>query len=191
MSWIRHCNLTLDKNDSYRWGSWDSPGIVRKVFTRLCPNIHLLKEEVAMHADQSWWKVAIVHQLLSRDSRLAARASSNPPNRYCHQLHYFLWDYSIKLKSDNHPYKGRNFFKWIGIKCRQVATWVPDMFSSFIYLSYKIANNLATTEARENVRTYLESFEFYNHFDVCLTKFENHQILLDKICHRILVCETN
>ena len=44
--------------------------------------------------------------------------------------------------------------------CRQVATWVPDMFSSFIYLSYKIANNLATTEARENVRTDLESFEF-------------------------------
>ncbi len=43
----------------------------------------------------------------------------------------------------------------------QVAAWFPDMFRNF-YLakSHKIANNLATTEAREKIRTDLESVEF-------------------------------
>ncbi len=34
--------------------------------------------------------------------------------------------------------------------CRQVAAWVPDMICNFYFVkSHQIANNLATTEARE------------------------------------------
>jgi hypothetical protein len=34
--------------------------------------------------------------------------------------------------------------------CRQVAAWVPDMVCNFYFVkSHKIANNSATTEARE------------------------------------------
>ncbi len=45
--------------------------------------------------------------------------------------------------------------------CRQVAAWVPDIFSNFYFVkSYEIANNSATAEARENRSTDLESLEF-------------------------------
>jgi hypothetical protein len=50
-----------------------------------------------------------------------------------------------------------------------------------------IANNSATTEAREKIGTDLESLEFSKFFDVCLTKFKNNQILLNKIGCRFLV----
>jgi hypothetical protein len=59
------------------------------------------------------------------------------------------------------------------------------MFCNFYLLkSHKIANNLATTEAWEKISTYTESLEI---FVVCLTKFENYQILFNKISHRFLV----
>jgi hypothetical protein len=69
--------------------------------------------------------------------------------------------------------------------CRQVAASVPDMFCNFYLVkNHKIANNSATTAATEKITTYLESLEF---FYECLTKFENHQVLLNKISHRFLV----
>jgi hypothetical protein len=46
------------------------------------------------------------------------------------------------------------------------------------------ANHSVTTQAREKISTYLESLKF---FDVCLAKFENYQILLNKISHRFIV----
>jgi hypothetical protein len=66
-----------------------------------------------------------------------------------------------------------------------VAAWVQDMFWNFYLVkSHKISNTSATTEAREKISTDLESVEF---FDVCLTKFENYQIFLNKISHRYLM----
>ncbi len=68
------------------------------------------------------------------------------------------------------------------------AAWIPGMFYNFYLVkNHIITNNSATTEAREKIITYLESLEFCNFFDVCLTKFENYQILLNKISHRLLV----
>ncbi len=69
-----------------------------------------------------------------------------------------------------------------------MVAWIPDMFCN-IYLvkSHKIANNSATTEAREKISTVLESVEFYNFLNICLTKFENYQILLNKISHRFIM----
>ncbi len=62
--------------------------------------------------------------------------------------------------------------------CHQVAALVPDKFCNFYLVkNHKIANNSATTEAREKISTYLESLEFWKNFDVCLTKFQNYQIL--------------
>jgi hypothetical protein len=57
-----------------------------------------------------------------------------------------------------------------------VAALVSDMFCNF-YLakSHKIANNSATTEAREKISTDLDSLELKK-IDVCLTKFEYYQI---------------
>ncbi len=49
-----------------------------------------------------------------------------------------------------------------------------------------MAKNSATTEATEKINTYLESLELEKNFDVCLNKFENYQILLNKISHRFL-----
>jgi hypothetical protein len=72
--------------------------------------------------------------------------------------------------------------------CRQVAALVPDMLCNF-YLAknHKMAKNAATTEAREKISAYLESLEFWKVFDVCFTKFENDQILLNKISCRFLL----
>jgi hypothetical protein len=67
--------------------------------------------------------------------------------------------------------------------CHQVAAWVPDMFCNFYLVKcHKIANNSATIEAKEKKISHLESFEFWSIFDF-LTKFENYQILLNKISH--------
>jgi hypothetical protein len=45
--------------------------------------------------------------------------------------------------------------------CCQVAALVPDMFCYFcVVKNHKIVNNSATTEAREKIRTYLESLDF-------------------------------
>jgi len=64
--------------------------------------------------------------------------------------------------------------------CCQVAALVQN---------HKIANNSATTEAREKNKqsTYLESLEFSKNFDERLSKFENYQILLNNINHKFLV----
>jgi hypothetical protein len=51
--------------------------------------------------------------------------------------------------------------------CRQVAALVPDMFCNFYLVkNHRIANNSATTEAREKISTYLALLEFYKFFDV-------------------------
>jgi hypothetical protein len=77
-----------------------------------------------------------------------------------------------------YPYKGTSGASF----CHQVAALVPDMFYNFYLVkNHKIANNSATIEAREKITTHLESLKFQKIFDVCLTKFENYQILLNKI----------
>jgi hypothetical protein len=44
--------------------------------------------------------------------------------------------------------------------CHQIAALVPDRFCNFYLVkNHKIVNNLATTEAREKIRTYLEFLE--------------------------------
>ncbi len=53
--------------------------------------------------------------------------------------------------------------------------------------THKIANNSATTEDREKISTDKESLEFKKFFDVCSTKFENYQILRDRISHGFIV----
>ncbi len=61
------------------------------------------------------------------------------------------------------------------------------MVSNFYFVKiHKIVNNLATTEATEKINTYLESLDFRKFFDVCLTKFEDYRVLLNKISHRFL-----
>ena len=47
------------------------------------------------------------------------------------------------------------------IFCCLVAAWAPDMFCDFYLVkSHKIANNSATTAAREKISKDLESVEF-------------------------------
>ncbi len=71
-----------------------------------------------------------------------------------------------------------------------MVAWVPDMFCNFYFVkSYKIDNKLTNTATREKLNTDLESLEFLKHFDACLTKLENHHILLNKISQRFI--ETN
>ncbi len=64
-----------------------------------------------------------------------------------------------------------------------MAVWVPDMFCN-IHLgkSRKIAKNSARAKAKEKISTDLKSLEFYKFYDVCLNKFDNSQILQNKIC---------
>ncbi len=72
--------------------------------------------------------------------------------------------------------------------CRQVPALVADMFRKFYLVKNpKIANNSATTEAREKIRPHLKSLEFLQFFDVRLTNYKNYQILLHKISHRFLL----
>ncbi len=68
-----------------------------------------------------------------------------------------------------------------------MAALVLDMFCKFYLVkNHKIAINSTTTNASEKIKTDLESFEFHNIFNVCLTKFETSQIFLFKISHRSL-----
>jgi len=67
-----------------------------------------------------------------------------------------------------------------------VAAWFPDMFCNFYLVkNHKFAKNSTTIKAGEKIGTGLESLEFYNNFDICLTKFKNNQILLNKISQAI------
>ncbi len=61
-----------------------------------------------------------------------------------------------------------------------MAAWFPDVICNFsVVKNHKIANNAATTEAREKINADLESFELKKQcFDACLTLFKNNQILL-------------
>ncbi len=72
--------------------------------------------------------------------------------------------------------------------CHHVAALVSGMLCNFyVVKNHKIANNSATTEAREKISTDLNTLEFEKLFDVCLTKIENNQILRNKISHRFLM----
>jgi hypothetical protein len=52
----------------------------------------------------------------------------------------------------------------ISIYC-QVAAFFPEMFCKFYLVKdHKIANNSATTEAREKISNYLEFLEFFQKF---------------------------
>ncbi len=53
--------------------------------------------------------------------------------------------------------------------------------------NHTIVNTPQTPDAREKISAYLESLEFWKIFDVCFTKFENYQILLNTISHRFQV----
>jgi len=57
----------------------------------------------------------------------------------------------------------------------------------YLVKNHKIAQNSTTTKAREKTSTDLESLEFYKFFDVCLTKFKNNKILLNKVSNRFLL----
>ena len=46
--------------------------------------------------------------------------------------------------------------------------------------NHKIDKNSTTTKASKKISTYLDSFNFYKFFDVCLTKFKSNQILLNE-----------
>jgi hypothetical protein len=68
-----------------------------------------------------------------------------------------------------------------------VVAWVPDMFINlYLVKRYSIAYNSATTEVRVQLSTDL-NYQGENKIDECFTKFENYQILLNKISHRFLV----
>jgi hypothetical protein len=68
-----------------------------------------------------------------------------------------------------------------------VAAWFPDMFCNFYLVkNHKIVKNSTITKAREKISTDLESLEFKT-IEVCLTKFKNNQISLNKISHRFLL----
>jgi hypothetical protein len=58
-----------------------------------------------------------------------------------------------------------------------VAVWVPGVFWDFYSVkNHKITNNFTTNKATEKI----------SHFYVSLAKFENDQILLNKISHRFI-----
>jgi hypothetical protein len=48
-------------------------------------------------------------------------------------------------------------------------------------------NNHQMSKSSETVSADLESLEFYKNFDVCLTKFKNNLIVLNKISHSFLL----
>jgi hypothetical protein len=69
-----------------------------------------------------------------------------------------------------------------------MAALFPDMFCEFYLVkSHKITKNSTTIKAREKISTDLESLEFQNFFDVCVTKFKNNQVLPNNISHRFLL----
>ncbi len=70
----------------------------------------------------------------------------------------------------------------------QVAAWVRDMFCNFYFVkNHKIAKNSTIAKAREKISADLESLDFYQKIEVCSTKFENNQILLNRISDRFLL----
>ncbi len=81
-----------------------------------------------------------------------------------------------------------NQYKTAASFCHQRATLVPDMFGNFYFVkNHTIGNNSTTTKAREKISTDLESLEIQKFFDVCLTKFENNLLLLNKIGQRFIL----
>jgi hypothetical protein len=68
-----------------------------------------------------------------------------------------------------------------------MAALVPDMFCFYLVKIHKIANSSATTEAREKNNFIFGDLRILEFFIVCLNKFENYQVLLNKISHRFLV----
>ncbi len=87
--------------------------------------------------------------------------------------------------------KDTNPFQWGGISCEFLppggSTGPSYVLQLYLVKNHKIADNSAITEAREKFSTYLESLEFSKFVGACLTKFENYQILHNKISHRWLV----
>ncbi len=63
--------------------------------------------------------------------------------------------------------------------------------NSYLVKNHKIAKNSKTTIAIEKISTDLQSLEFYINFDVCLTKFKNNPILLNKMRHMPYFIEYN
>jgi hypothetical protein len=62
-----------------------------------------------------------------------------------------------------------------------MALWVPDMFYNFYLVkSHKIANISITTETRKKQAPFFIC-RILEIFDLCLTKFENNQILHFKL----------
>ena len=70
-----------------------------------------------------------------------------------------------------------------------MAAWFPDMFCNFYLVkNHEIAKNSTATKTREKISTDLESLEFKNFFDACLTKFYFiNKILRNKISHRFIL----
>ncbi len=74
-------------------------------------------------------------------------------------LKMFKTNKVVKLKQWNHK-TGWNEGKSDANFMHQVATWFPDMFCNFYLVKIpKIANNSTTTEAKEKIKTDLESLE--------------------------------
>ncbi len=79
--------------------------------------------------------------------------------------------------------------KSAGTVCHYMAAWVSYIFCNFYLVKgHLIANDSSTTESRgKKTSTILESVEFLKFFEVCFIKFENNQVLINKISHRFLV----
>ncbi len=65
--------------------------------------------------------------------------------------------------------------------------WSQIGHNFYFVKNHKITNNSTNTEARENKHIFGIVQILEKKFDVRLTKFENYQILLNKISHRLLV----
>ncbi len=67
--------------------------------------------------------------------------------------------------------------------CHQVAAGVPDMFCNFYLVkNHKISHNsIITSKAREKNNLRFGILRILKMFMVCLTKFKNNKILLNKI----------
>ncbi len=69
-----------------------------------------------------------------------------------------------------------------------MAAWVSDMFCNFYLMkNHKIAINSTTAKARGKNKHLFGILGILEFFDVCLTKFKNNQILLNKISHIFLL----
>jgi len=68
-----------------------------------------------------------------------------------------------------------------------VIRWHHGFCNFYLAKNPKIAQDSATTEAGEKICTVMKSVKFQKFFDMCLTNFENYQILLNKINHRFIV----